>query len=51
MLIHCVINRESNLNCKNIMGFGDINTYMLRTHRDVLQEVWEAGQSLELLYQ
>lgn len=30
MLIHCEIKRESNLKCKNIMGFGDRNAYILK---------------------
>jgi hypothetical protein len=50
MLIQCAINRENNLKCKNIMGFGDRNAYILKMYPDILQEVWEAGQSLELLY-
>lgn len=32
MLIHCVIKRENNLKCKNIMGFGDRNAYILKMY-------------------
>ena len=44
MLIHCVINRGNNLKCKNIMGFGDRNAYILKIYPDILQKVWEQGR-------
>jgi hypothetical protein len=45
MLTQCVINRENNLKCKNIMEFRDRNAYILKLYPDILQEVWETGQS------
>jgi hypothetical protein len=45
MLIHCVIKRENNLKCENIMGFGDKNAYIFKRYPDILQEVWEGDRT------